>query len=202
MKSCCVGLTGIIGSGKSLVAEYFSELGIDVIDTDKISHELTEANGLAIPLICESFGNDYLLEDGSLDRQKIRSLVFNDISAKNELEKILHPLIYEKAKSNIIECKSQYIILVVPLLFRSPKYLELISRSIYVDCDNQDELIRRITKRSNLSAEEAYKIIKSQVSRRTQLDLANDIIHNGVKVSLQDLKMQVVSLHKYYKQIY
>ena len=78
----CVGLTGGIGSGKSTVADLFKELGAGVVDTDAISHELTQAGGQAINAIREAFGAGHVAADGSLDRSRMRELVFSDPAAK------------------------------------------------------------------------------------------------------------------------
>lgn len=197
-----IGLTGIIGSGKSVVANYFAELGVDIVDTDQIAHNLTTANGAAIAAIRDEFGIEILLDDGSLDRQKMRQLVFKNNQAKDKLEHILHPLIYEVAVEQIKKSSSLYTIVVVPLLFKSPKYLELVIRSIFVDCESEDELIRRVMLRSNLTREIIQAIIHSHVAPATQLSLADDVIHNGVEVSQQELKQQVNNLHEYYIKIF
>ena len=93
----CVGLTGGIGSGKSLAARHFAELGAAVIDTDVIAHALTGADGLAMPALVEAFGAEVVAADGSLDRTRMRERVFADAAARAQLEAILHPLIREVA---------------------------------------------------------------------------------------------------------
>ena len=81
-----VALTGGIGSGKSTVADVFAVLGAAVVDTDVIAHELTAAQGRAIPEIAAAFGSDVLRPDGALDRAAMRHLVFSDVSVKDRLE--------------------------------------------------------------------------------------------------------------------
>src|SRR5208337_398921 len=87
-----VGLTGGIGCGKSTVAALFAEHGVTIIDSDAISHRLTQPGGDAIEAIRSAFGDRYLSSDGALNRAGMRQLVFSDISAKQRLEAILHPL--------------------------------------------------------------------------------------------------------------
>ena len=95
--SLTVGLTGGIGSGKSTVADLFAVLGAGVVDTDAIAHELTCANGAALPAIFAAFGDGVRRpEDGALDRGAMRRLVFGDTAAKARLEAILHPLIRQE----------------------------------------------------------------------------------------------------------
>ena len=80
-----VGLTGGIGSGKSTVARLFAVLGVNVVDTDDIAHQLTQAQGLAIPLIRADFGAEYITTTGSLDRTRMRQLIFTESAAKQKL---------------------------------------------------------------------------------------------------------------------
>ena len=91
-----VGLTGGIGCGKSSASKFFSQLGIDVIDTDVIARTLTQSNGSAITMIKDTFGGSFITADNSLDRNKMRNLVFSNNDARLKLEKILHPLILEE----------------------------------------------------------------------------------------------------------
>ncbi|MFL6716587.1 MAG: dephospho-CoA kinase, partial [Burkholderiaceae bacterium] len=88
-----IGLTGGIGSGKSLVADMFAALGASLIDTDQIAHQLTAPGGLAMPAILEQFGAGFIAESGAMDRARMRAEVFSDPLAKKRLEAILHPLI-------------------------------------------------------------------------------------------------------------
>jgi len=106
-----VGLTGGIGSGKSTVASIFAELGVPVIDTDAISHQLTQSGGNAITAIKGSFGEDYIDATGALDRAKMRQLVFSDANARQSLEKILHPLILSETRSQAESSSAPYVLL-------------------------------------------------------------------------------------------
>ena len=81
----CIGLTGGIGSGKSTAADIFKELGAAVVDTDEISRELTAAGGAAMPEIRKQYGPEFIAPDGSLDRERIRRLVFGNAEARKKL---------------------------------------------------------------------------------------------------------------------
>src|SRR5579863_10047317 len=130
-----IGLTGLIGSGKSLVAEYFRRLGIDIIDTDAISHAITSSGGSAMPYILEVFGEMYITDDGALNRPLMRELIFKNVIEKHKLESILHPLIFEEVVVKVSQTKGIYSVIVVPLLFQSPLYHRYVDKSIFVDCD-------------------------------------------------------------------
>ncbi len=189
-----IALTGGIGSGKSTVASIFSKLGIEVIDTDEISHSLTSKNGPAIKAIAESFGDEYV-HDGSLDRGAMRKLVFSSESSRKKLESILHPMIREEVKRRIALVSSPYYLVVVPLFFETNQYLELADRVLIVDCSEATQIIRAM-KRSSLGKGEVLSIMEKQVSRAERLKKADDILEN--EGSLEILEAGVLKLHRTY----
>ena len=198
MKHLIIGLTGLIGSGKSKVAEIFANLGTEIIDTDAISHSLTNCGGGAIALIKDSFGDEYIDANGCLNRDKMRNLVFNNVQAKDKLESILHGLIFAEVLNQLTHTKNKLVIIVVPLLFKAPKYLELIDYSVFVDC-KKDILCERVKQRSGLSQEIIENIMLSQVPRDTQIKSASDVIENNG--SIEELTFKVKQLYiKYNKE--
>jgi dephospho-CoA kinase len=191
-----IGLTGGIGSGKSTVAAMFEKLGAGIIDTDIIAHSLTQAGGEAIAAIRAAFGNGYVTGDGALDRVKMRGLIFSDAAAKQRLEQIIHPMIFEHAKAQLRQLQAKpYILVVVPLLPESPKYQQLVQRILVVDCDENTQ-VARVVGRSNMTEEEARAIIARQTRRADRLRLADDVIRN--EASLDSLSGQVAVLHERY----
>ena len=189
-----IALTGGIGSGKSTVSSIFGKFGIDIIDTDEISRELTARNGLAIGRILETFGKDYI-EAGSLNREKMRKLVFSDESSKQKLEAILHPLIREEAKRRIASVKSPYYVIVVPLLFETGHYRDLADRILVVDCSESLQIARSMA-RSRLTRDEVLSIMKNQAARLVRLAGADDIVAN--EDGPEALEMAVAALHGKY----
>ena len=138
--SFVVGLTGGIGCGKSIASQCFSDLGVHIIDTDVIARTITQSNGQAINAIKNAFGDTYLTKDGSLDREKMRELVFSDDDApRSRLEKILHPIILNETIRQIGQARSSYVIVVVPLLFETKDYDHIVQRILVIDCDEQQE---------------------------------------------------------------
>lgn len=190
-----VGLTGGIGCGKSMVSEFFSDLGVDVIDTDMISRELTQPEGVAIAPIQDIFGDDFVTREGALDRNKMRSLVFADSSCRFKLEKILHPLIVKETICRIAAVQSLYCVVVVPLLLETNDYDNIIQRVLVVDCEEHKQIERTIA-RSKLSDRQVRAIMATQVSRQVRLMNADDIITNNLDIV--NLKKQVVNLHNKY----
>lgn len=190
-----VGLTGGIGCGKSSASEFFSEFGIVVIDTDVISRQLTQPSGLAIDQIRKTFGNTFLASDGSLDREKMRNLVFSDLESKIKLEKILHPLILSEVVRLVKQAQSPYIVVVIPLLLETNDYDNLIDRVLVIDCEEQQQISRTMA-RNQLSEQFVRAIMESQVARKDRLREADDVIFNGQDIEF--LKMQVAHIHSKY----
>jgi dephospho-CoA kinase len=192
----CVGLTGGIGCGKSTVSQLFADRGASIIDTDVIAHQLTLSNGNAIPAIRKAFGSDYISDDGALNRDKMRTLIFSDAIAKQHLESILHPLIFAQAKSELQSLTNRpYAIIAVPLLFTSPEFLQLVQRTLVVDCAEEQQESRVMT-RSQMTESEVRKIIAQQTPRAERLQRADDVITNDS--SIDHLTAQVDFLHKFY----
>jgi dephospho-CoA kinase len=189
-----VGLTGGIGSGKSTVAQLFAEKNITIIDTDLLARDLTQPENPALQLIVKLFSEDILLPNGSLNRSKLRTLVFADAEKRRQLEQILHPLIRTEMKSRVAQAHSPYCIVVIPLLFETEPN-PLIQRVLVVDAAETSQLSRTAS-RDNVEQSEVVSILKSQVSREKRLSLADDVIFNdGV---IEDLITQVDKLHDIY----
>ena len=196
--SLCVGLTGGIGCGKTTAAEMFAELGADIVDTDAISHQLTQANGDAIPAIKISLGSDYITPEGALNRALVRKLIFSDPAKKQTLEQILHPLILNQAMSQLKQFDyTPYNLLVVPLLVESTQFQKLAQRILVVDCSEETQ-IDRVVSRSNMNPSDVQSILAQQSSRTERLKIADDVIYNDD--DLVSLSKQVEILHKRYAE--
>lgn len=194
----CIGLTGGIGSGKSSAASIFQDLGAAVIDTDEISHELTRAGGAALDAIREQFGGDYIARDGSLARNVMRKLIFDDPAAKKKLEAILHPMIRAAVKARIAQTQAPYVLIAVPLLLETGAYSDLISRILVVDCDESLQISRTML-RSKLDIQEVRAIMAAQLPRQERLSRADDVLNNDGDIA--GLRSQAEALHARYLQI-
>lgn len=192
-----VGLTGGIGSGKSAVAERFAALGIEVIDTDAIAHELTAPGGAAIAPIRAAFGDAVITADDALDRKAMRDLVFANPDARRRLEGILHPLIRHESERRCEHARSPYVILAVPLLVESGTYRERCDRICVVDAPVELQ-IDRVRARNNLGEAQIRAIIAAQASRDERLACADDVIDNSDTLSALD--RAVARLHERYLQ--
>lgn len=189
-----VGLTGGIGSGKSTVAKLFSEHGVPVIDTDVIAHQIMMPDGPAYQAVLEKFGYDYLLPDQTIDRKKLGSIVFSSNEQKQQLENILHPLIWLIAEQEINECDYPYCIIVVPLLFEG-SHQKRFNSTLVVDCA-EEEQIKRVRIRDSRTKEEILAIMKNQIPRSERIRLADDVIYNSD--TTDHLKTDIDTLHQKY----
>jgi dephospho-CoA kinase len=189
-----VGLTGGIGSGKSTVAGLFAAQGVRIIDTDLISRHLTQADGEAIPAIREAFGAHLIDAQGALNRNSMRELVFANPAAKKRLEAILHPLILAHTRQQAaLATDAPYTLIVVPLLFESGRYADWLQHVITVDCPEAQQITRTM-QRGGMNEAAVRAIMAQQLSRSERLRLADEVIRNDG--SLEDLKMQVVGMHR------
>ncbi|MCH9695075.1 MAG: dephospho-CoA kinase [Gammaproteobacteria bacterium] len=192
-----IGLTGGIASGKSTVADMFSDLGVAIVDTDIISREVVEPGQPALEDIRDRFGEGIVGTDGQLMRKALRKIVFDDEQARLDLEAILHPRIGDEVRRQADIADGSYQIIVVPLLVGSA-LLDFVDRVLVVDCD-EDVQIQRLLARDTETIEQAQKILAAQASREERLQIADDIIRNGG--SLRDSRRQVSNLDQYYQQL-
>lgn len=189
-----IGLTGGIGSGKSTVAKIFADLNIPTLDADEIAHRLVEKGQPALTQISREFGPDILCQNGSLNREKLRELVFSDPMQKQTLESILHPLIFNSIKAELEQLIAPYCIISIPLLFETGM-THFVDRILVIDCPVETQ-IERVKARDKLTIERVQSIIDHQVSRAFRKANADDVIDNtGPDYRLAE---QVKKLHNLY----
>ncbi|CAE6774283.1 dephospho-CoA kinase [Paraburkholderia haematera] len=191
-----VGLTGGIGSGKSTVADLFAARGVPLVDTDLIAHRITAPHGIAMPQIAAEFGDSFVAADGSLDRVRMRTLVFSDDGARKRLESITHPLIRAETEREQREAHGPYVIIVVPLLVESGSWKTRVNRVLTVDCSVETQ-ISRVMSRNGFSREQVLAIIARQATREARLAAADDVIDND-NAPLEALTAQVDAQHRAY----
>ncbi len=197
MSNFVVGITGGIGSGKTTVTDLFAKYAIEVIDADVIAREVVEPGTPALKAIINKFGQSVLDESDSLDRAKLRRLVFNDIEVKNWLNQLLHPAIRRQMLLQTQQAKSDYCLLSVPLLVEN-KLNEQVDRVVIVDVDEPTQLQRTLL-RDKTNEKQIRAIMSAQATRQQRLEVADDVIdnHGGTDA----LFKQVVQCHQYYLQL-
>ncbi|ABV85738.1 dephospho-CoA kinase [Shewanella pealeana] len=197
MADFIVGLTGGIGSGKTTVANLFAELGISLVDADIIARDVVAKGSTGLIKIVEHFGADTLLADGNLDRSKLRDKIFSDDSERVWLNNLLHPMIRESMLQQCKDAQTDYVIMVVPLLFENGLD-RLVDRTLVVDISPKLQQQRTIS-RDAVTAEQVKNIIGSQASRAEKLSKADDVIDNQGEISA--LKCKVLALHNFYLKL-
>lgn len=187
-----IGLTGGIGSGKTTVSHLFQKLGVPIIDADVISHQLTEKNQLAYHKIIAHFGESILSKDNTINRTKLREIIFKNPLEKKWLEDLLHPLIRQTIRDEIKKVTTPYCICVIPLLLESKGNYAFLDRILVVDTPITLQL-ERVKKRDQNNQVLIEKIISSQATREARLKIADDVLTNDV--DLNALEKQVRELH-------
>ena len=192
-----IGLTGGIGSGKSAAAALFKDIGVDLIDADDLARDSLSINSEGYKLFIEEFGDKYLDENKNINRELIRKLIFNDSDVKSKLENIIHPIVRSGIETFIKNKKSDYCIIVVPLIFEKNSS-KIYDRILVIDCD-VDVQISRTSKRDNQTKSDIKNIVNKQASREQRLSIADEVIVNNGSLDL--LRNEVLKIHKKYLEI-
>ncbi|CDT84601.1 dephospho-CoA kinase [Vibrio coralliirubri] len=193
-----IGLSGGIASGKTTVANLFNEhFNIDIVDADIVAREVVALGSVGLKQITEHFGESILLDDGTLNRSRLRELIFSDPKEKHWLNDLLHPMIRDKIDSDLSKITSPYGLLVAPLLVEN-QMQGMADRVLIVDVPAEVQ-IERTMSRDNVSREQVASILKSQASREQRLAVADDVIKNHTKN--QELLPQITDLHQKYLAI-
>ncbi|WP_394136436.1 dephospho-CoA kinase [Aliivibrio fischeri] len=193
--SYVVAITGGIGSGKTTVADRFQALyNINIVDADIIAREVVNPGTEGLIQIEQHFGPQILLDDGHLNRAKLRECIFSEPSEKQWLNDLLHPLIRSEMQRQIALSTSDYTLLVVPLLVEN-KLQYLANRVLVVDVLEQTQ-INRTVNRDKVNHQQVKAILASQASREERLAAADDIINNDQQNN--DLDMKISLLHEKY----
>ena len=189
-----VGLTGGIGSGKTAVSDYFSELGIKVVDADICARIVVEPGKPALQSIVDHFGSSILNADGTLDRARLRQIIFADEAARKWLETLLHPLIFEEMWAQLQSAESPYAILASPLLVEAGQNI-LCQRVLVVDVSEEIQLQRAVARDAN-SEEQIKAIMAAQTNREKRVAAADDVLLNDG--DLPSLFESVKKLHHHF----
>ena len=191
-----LGLTGGIGSGKTAVSDLLGQLGAGIIDSDVIAHAITASGGIAIPMIQEQFGAEFIDPSGALNRGKMRALIFEKPALRKTLEHITHPLIRQESIKQAIKlakADKPYLVFVITLQIESGSWQGLLDHIAVVDCPESIQ-IERVMQRNQLTRAEVESILAAQASRKERLSQANTILHNDG--DLMEFNTEIHNLHQ------
>lgn len=198
-----IGLTGGIVSGKSTVARMFKDLGAKIVDADKLGHKVILPQGAAWKRIIKIFGKDILQKDQTINRKKLGKIVFANQNLLKKLNKITHPEIIKLIKKEISLVKDdskeeKKILIIDAALIYETKIDRLMDKIIVVYLDEEEQL-KRLIKRNNLSEKEALQKIKSQIPLKEKIEIADYVIDNSnsldkTKEQVETIWQEIVSL--------
>lgn len=175
MAGFIVGVTGGIGSGKTLVTDAFAARGVFIADADQAARHIVEPGQPALAQIVAHFGEGITDSSGRLDRPKLREIVFNDVNARRQLESFTHRPIMETLAHQLQSATSAYAMLVLSAgLGNSP----LIHRMLVVDAD-ESVRVHRVMTRDGSSESLVRQIMASQPSSEERRKIADDVIENN-----------------------
>jgi dephospho-CoA kinase len=192
-----VGLTGGIASGKTTVAERFSELGVPVIDADVAARSVVAPGEPAFIEVVRRFGPSVLDSAGSLARSELRKLVFADPQARRDLETIMHPRIRAEMERLAAAATGAYLVMAIPLLVETAAF-DRVDRVLVVDVPEAVQLARLMA-RDACSAEQAEAMLAAQATRAERLARADDVLPNDAGIG--ELRRGVDALHERYLRV-
>ncbi|HEX2796240.1 MAG TPA: dephospho-CoA kinase [Immundisolibacter sp.] len=193
-----VGLTGGIAAGKSTATAFFQEHGVPVIDADEVARDVVAPGTPGLAAVAAAFGSQILQADGTLDRRRMREVVFADPAERRRLEAILHPLIQTEIRARLQQVRGPYCILAVPLLIESAALRALVHRVLVIDVPVEVQLAR-LMQRDGMSAEQCQAMLAAQASRARRLEAADDVVDNATDVTA--LQRQLDSMHLRYLEL-
>lgn len=192
-----VALSGGIASGKSTVANLFSQLGVPIVDADIIARQVVKKGTFALSQITEHFGRQILLADGELNRAKLRDIIFHSEQQRQWINQLLHPIIQQETQQQITQINYPYVIWAVPLLIEN-NLQQYANRVLIIDTP-PDLQLARLLKRDNISENLAKSMLSSQISNAQRVSFADDVIVNDGHTSA--LTSQVEHLHTKYLKL-
>lgn len=189
MPRLVLGLTGGIGSGKTTVGQLLAAQGCGLIDADAIAHAVTACGGRAIGAIAQTFGNEFITSDGALDRSRMRQLVFDDETARQKLQSVIHPLVGDEINLALAKTSQPVVVIDVPLLVESGHWRAKCDRVLVVDCSVTTQM-QRVQDRNGWATAMIESVIQSQAPRHVRIAAADAVLCND-HVSLGELSASV-----------
>lgn len=173
-----IGLTGGIATGKTTVSRYLEETyHLPILDADIYAREAVKPGSPILEAIFARYEEQIRLDDGTLNRKHLGEIIFNDPDEKLWLESQIHPYVRTCFESQIKQLDQDIIVLVIPLLFEV-NMTDLVTEIWVVSCSEQQQ-IKRVMDRDNLTQEQAIARIKNQLPLRQKVAAADVVLDNS-----------------------
>ncbi|MBA7709458.1 Dephospho-CoA kinase [subsurface metagenome] len=188
-----IGLTGGIGSGKSMVSQFLAELGAVILDADEIGHEAFKPDTEIWRQVVAAFGRQILTPDGNIDRKKLGNIVFGNPESLSRLNQIMHPRMYDMVKAQLEEYRRQgtrVVVLEAPLLLEAG-WTSLVDE-VWVTTAPEATVLKRLEERTGLSQAESLTRLRSQLPSAERVRQADVVINTDC--DLDELKSKVKEL--------
>ncbi|CAO1408009.1 unnamed protein product [Diamesa tonsa] len=192
-----VGLTGGIACGKSSVAEVFVKNDIPFINADHISRQIVEPGTTASKKIRAAFGDEVFQDDGTLNREKLGKIIFDDVEKRRTLNQITHPIIHRTIYKEVFRyflMGENFVVVELPLLFELNVMRDFIHKVICVTCE-EDIQLSRLMDRNNLTLSEAKKRVSSQMPLEEKCNKSNWVIENsGSQKDMEEQTLKIINM--------
>jgi dephospho-CoA kinase len=174
-----IGLTGGIGTGKSLVSNLLNDLGATVVNADLLGHEAYLPGTVGFDMVVDSFGDQIVGDDGTVDRKKLGPIVFSSPQNMAKLNAIMHPLIRNMIQAQLEEYSSNGtdVVVVEAAVLIEANWVDLFDE-VWVVTSDKETVIERLKDRNSLSREDAIIRIDSQMSTEERIDHSDVVISN------------------------
>jgi dephospho-CoA kinase len=196
-KKLKIGITGGIGSGKSLACKYFEKLGYKVIYADKIAKELYASNNQLINKLVKEFGSGILDENGKLSRANARKIIFTGKNNILRVNKIVHPFVFAEMDKLVSKIKDRVILFEAAIMFESGSYKRM--NYVVLIYANKETRIKRIIQRDGVKRKDVLNLMKLQLDEREKVKRADFIIKNNSNPA--DLNKNVKAFGKILKRL-
>lgn len=191
-KKLKIGITGGVGSGKSLAARYFEKLGYPVIYADKVAKQLYASNKKLLAKLVNAFGSGILDNNRNLSRENARRIIFSSRKNIKRVNSIVHPFVFREMDKIYAKLKSRIVFFEAAIMFESGSYKRM--NYVLLIYTNKELRIKRLIQRDKIKRADVLKIMKLQIPEKEKLKRADFIIKNNS--SPAELKKKITALSK------
>ena len=186
-----IGITGGIGSGKSLACKYFEKLGCKVIYADRVAKELYSSNSQLIKRLVAQFGKGILDENGKLSRPNARRIIFSDKRNIKRVNSIVHPFVFREMDKMVSRIKDKVVLFEAAIMFESGSYKRM--DYVVLIYANKETRIKRIIKRDGVKRRDVLKLMKLQLDEREKAKRADFVIKNNATATALEKNVKAFS---------